>query len=142
MSDSKADISDVLKLAGEGNPIAQLLLGLHHEIGRDVERDLDASTYWYRKSAEQGNESAQYHLGTMYENDEVVPKDEAIAYQWYLQSAEQGNVYAQQRLGEKFLLGQGFISNPREGLKWLRKAVYAGSDRKTLPQQPRYPVIP
>lgn len=57
----KADwtFSDIKRMAEDGNPMAQVLLGDYYGLGTDgVEQDYKQSAYWYTKAAEQGHADA------------------------------------------------------------------------------------
>jgi TPR repeat protein len=67
------------KLAQEGNPNYQYLLGRAYEGGDvGVPQDYGEAVRWYRKSAIQGNGMAQMALGMMYFDGRRVASQEVI----------------------------------------------------------------
>lgn len=52
-------------LAEQGDPEAQLNIGLMYEMGWGLPRNLDSAASWYRKAAEQGYHFAQDSLGSL-----------------------------------------------------------------------------
>jgi hypothetical protein len=49
-------------LAAQGNPEAQMRMGMLYQFGQSVERDYAVALQWYEKSAAQGNVDAQHRL--------------------------------------------------------------------------------
>ncbi len=113
--------------AGQGDPVAQYILGSYHANGRGVPRDIMEAVKWYRLSAEQGYAPAQYRLGYCYATGRGVPWDYARAVQWYRLSAGQGYAQAQYRLGVCYALGRGVARNRAEAVQWCRKAAEQGN---------------
>lgn len=56
-----------VKLASEGNPIAQDYLGNMYFAGYGVEKDYVQALYWFKKEAEKGMPAAQKKVDYMYE---------------------------------------------------------------------------
>ena len=63
------------KAAMQGDPDAQLNLGMMYERGDGVTRNLRTAAEWYGKAADQGHVYAQYNLATMYHAGEGVEKE-------------------------------------------------------------------
>lgn len=125
------DFETTLKLAQQGNAIAQNHLGDLYQIGEEVKKDYTKAIYWYRKAAEQGLDSAQYNLGTMYEGDYFyggygVEKDYVKAVYWYRKSAEHGNANGQCALGGMYKFGWGVEKDYEKAVYWFRKAAEQG----------------
>lgn len=49
--------------AEQGDAVAQRCLGLYHQSGQGMTRNIVEATKWFRKAAAQGDADAQYHLG-------------------------------------------------------------------------------
>jgi TPR repeat protein len=108
--------------AEQGNPMAQLQLGLYYAKGGGVPVDYAQAVKWFRKAAEQNNPYAQYNLGLCCEKGQGVSKDHAEAVKWYRKAAEQNNVLAQLNLGLSYYNGQGVPKDLSEAVKWFRRA--------------------
>lgn len=130
-----AQASRILRpLAAQGDASAQYFLGLMHERGEGVTKNLQEALKWYRLAAAQGNDKAQFILGRMCLNGKGVPKDYQEALKWYRLAAAQGNDGAQYSLGWMYENGKGITRDYREAVKWFRLAAAQGNDRarKTL----------
>lgn len=101
-------------LAEQGDPEAQLNLGLMYEMGWGLPLNLDSAASWYRKAAEQGYHFAQDSLGSLLNR----AGQSAEALQWFLKAAEQGNASAQNNLGFMYSKGQGVPADPVQAYKW------------------------
>jgi TPR repeat protein len=69
-------------LAEQGNPDAQINLGMMYFRGQGVPQDYLEAVKWYRLASKQGNAFAQLDLGMMYENGQGVLQDNTQAYKW------------------------------------------------------------
>ena len=119
------------KSAEQGYAAAQAALGSCYGMGRGVPRDLATAVTWYRKAADQGYAIAEYAMGNFYATGGGVTKDVAQAIQWWQKAAAQKHTEAAAALGILFLFpspenGTNYV-NTAEGLRWLRRAVDAGS---------------
>jgi TPR repeat protein len=94
-------------LADKGDARSQYSLGVMHENGFGVDKNLQQAIAWYLKAAEQGNSDAQYNLGAMYEHGVGIPVDYVQAVRWYRPAAEQGDIDALNNLGVLYQNGQG-----------------------------------
>ncbi|MDE6408374.1 MAG: SEL1-like repeat protein, partial [Anaeroplasmataceae bacterium] len=100
------------KMAPEGNPVAQNILGYCYQqelggFGHDLEEfehDRDEALKWYRLAAEQGNADAQYNLSEYYRCGQEENKEEF--YKWLKLAAFNGNPIAQIRFGYYYLYNQ------------------------------------
>ncbi|MGB5260197.1 MAG: trypsin-like peptidase domain-containing protein [Gammaproteobacteria bacterium] len=79
-----------LPLAKQGDPNAQLNIGLMYDTGRGLAVDTDQAVYWYRQSAENGLAAAQFNLGLMYRDGQGVEQDTQLASSWLERAAAQG----------------------------------------------------
>ena len=86
-------------LAVQGNPQAQLQLGMAYSTGDGVAQEAAAALHWFRQAAEQGLADAQFNVGWHYENGSGVSRDYGEALRWYRLAANQGEAEAQGRLG-------------------------------------------
>lgn len=120
----------LLKLANEGNPMAQFRLGDLHYHGRGVAEDENMAIYWWKKSAASGNAEAMYQIAHAYlfgssAAKSVADPDREAAI-WYFQAASAGHAEAAYTLGLLFLAGKGVIEDRNEAIRWFRSAAGKG----------------
>jgi hypothetical protein len=108
--DAKPDFDSCKLKAEQGDPDAQMLLGLVFKTER-IPQDYQEDIKWYKKAAEQGVTQAQNNLGWMYEHGQGVQLNFEEAAKWYKKSADQGNTSAQYNLGTMYDKGQGVPQN-------------------------------
>lgn len=84
------------KLAKSKHPKAQTLMGLFHEKGIVVERNVSQALEYYRQAASQGLPEAQSRLGHLLL--ETAGKDSGEAIAWLEKAASQGEAEAQATL--------------------------------------------
>jgi hypothetical protein len=87
--------------AEQGDPEAQLELGLMYLHGRGVRVNYAKARMWLLKAAEQDDPDAQHELGLMYYYGRGVAVDRAEAYKWFKLAAEQPGNYAAQMYLQK-----------------------------------------
>ena len=117
------DMAALRAKAEQGDPQAQLALGLDYSSGSCVPQDYAEAVKWWRKSAEQGNARAQYCLGIAYRDGVGVPQDYAEAVMWWRKS---DFAMSKVTLGLAYRNGQGVPQDYAEALKLLRKAADEG----------------
>ncbi len=118
--------------AEQGDAEAQCDLGVCHEFGNGVEKDLVKAVEWYRRAAEQGLPRAQYNLGVCYEFGKGMWKHMPSAIEWYTKAAEQGYAEAQCNLAVCFEFGTGVtgvMKNTAKAVEWYRRAAEQGLPR-------------
>ena len=89
--DFTAAVEIFLHSSEQGDPLAQLLLGLMYDEGKGVKQDYIEAVKWYRLSAEQGNASAQSNLGLMYAEGQGVLQDYLLAHMWFYFASSNGS---------------------------------------------------
>lgn len=87
--DFKAAAEILQHLASQGDPNAQINLGMLYLQGKGVPKDEAEAASLFEQSARQGNPSAAMNLGIMFRNGQGVATDPAHAYMW-LQVAMMG----------------------------------------------------
>lgn len=112
--------AELMPLAEQGNPDAQLLLGRMYWAGQGVQKDDRQGLKWVKASATQGNADAQFFIGSYY----LLPRrDVAEGLRWLKISAEQGNQDAQLLVGKSYLAALPELPrDPVQGEMWLRLA--------------------
>lgn len=78
----KEEFQKQLKLAQEGNSVAQNDLGILYAEGEGVEPDDATAVEWFLKSAEQGNSYAACNLALHYGSGRGVKKDVTETLKW------------------------------------------------------------
>lgn len=117
---------DLLIRARQGDPEAQLQLGLRHYRGEGCPPDPVTAADWVFKAAQSDLAEAQFVLGAFHQNGEGVIRDPAQAAIWYRKAAEQGHVGAQFNLGYALETGEGVDANREEAISWYQKAAGHG----------------
>jgi len=121
---SAAPFAEQLKAAEQGNPLAQVSIGIAYVTGRGVAQDYAQAAAWFRKAAEQGNATGQCSLALAYTNGQGVARDEAEAFKWLSLAAEQGNAMGQASLGVMYELGRGVLKDLVQAHKWYSIAAF------------------
>jgi len=90
---SALSITDLTKIATEGDPLAQCELGKRFHRGVDVPKSYKEAIVWYSRSAEQGHCNAQHNLGEMNLRGQGEEKNSSKAVEWFTKAANQGYEY-------------------------------------------------
>ncbi len=123
------EYNTLLALAQKGDPAAQYRVGKSLYEGKGVERNIQSSFEWYKKSAEQGYVKAQSGLGWRYASGIGTKKDYKKAFFWYEKAAQQGYAKAQRPLGVLYEMGNGTTKDPVKAAYWYKKAADQGLAR-------------
>ena len=78
-------------LADQGEPEAQVFVGLAYANGWGVKKNLDEATAWYMKAAEKNNSSGQFLLGLHYVTHSVNKYDLRVGIKWLKRAAANGD---------------------------------------------------
>ena len=70
------------RLAEQGDPYAQSMLGAMYGGGRGVPEDHKTAATWYNRAAKQGDVASQIYLALYYALGKGVPKNYLHAYMW------------------------------------------------------------
>ena len=145
------------KLAKQGDPQGQFIMGWMYANGMGVKLDNDKAAKWFRLAAEQGhpaaplylawiqknrpkiqhiiaqlaeagNMAAQSDYGLMLQHGWGVAKNPELAVYWYHRAARRGYATAQNNLGEMYRNGDGVRQDNGEALKWYRMAAEQGHE--------------
>jgi GAF domain/PilZ domain/Sel1 repeat len=93
-----SDVDTLLKLANDGDPNAQFVLGARYATGEDVKQDYSESVRWFTLAAEQGHAIAQATLGAYYFAGRGIPQDLSQAYFWSVIAAAGGDEASKYRV--------------------------------------------
>jgi TPR repeat protein len=136
--DYAAASAEFLKLANDGNAMAQAHLGYMYYVGEGVQQDYVQAINWYRKAAVQGNRDAQYNLAVAYAFGEGTKQDYKEAATWYRRAAEQGHIIAQYSLGISYSYGEGVKQDSAEAVNWFQKSADQGYARSQVQLASKY----
>lgn len=117
-----------LKLAQQGDALAQTAIGLMYARGYGVGKDLEAALKWWTLAAVQNDPGAQFNLGLLYSQGEGVRQDYTRAVEWYLKAASRGHVQAQHNLGMHYREGLGTAKDPVRAYFWVSVAALQGDE--------------
>lgn len=110
-------------LAAQGNPNAQVGLGILYERGKGVLQDKKEAVNWYRLAAEQGLAEAQIQLGNMFNTGSGVLQNYVEAMTWYRKAAEQGSAVGQHSVSRMYYQGSGVVQDYDESIRWYLLSV-------------------
>ncbi len=115
-------LSDLQKLAEQGNTEAEWQLGARYHTGEGVPKDDAQAMHWFELAGEQGNVSAQSTLGAYYAVGRGVPQDLSKAYFWSAVALAQGDEISKPRLqGLSSQMSRQQILDARQQAEgWLR----------------------
>jgi hypothetical protein len=109
---------ELLPLAEQGVPLAQMIVAVMYSDGRGVAKDPAVGMKWYLKAAEQGLAHAQLSVGDAYFLGMGAKEDHAQAIKWYSRAAAQGWTQALFDLASMYSVGQGVGQDLVGAYKW------------------------
>lgn len=118
---------EMMKKAEDGDPEAQLSIGVAYSGGYGVKKDPKKAFKWYMRAAEQGNREGQLAVAIMYIKGEGVKKDPARYIEWCTKAAVQGLSQAQFYLALTYERGEGVKQDTKSAVEWYEKAVAQGN---------------
>ena len=118
--DGAAALAVFEPLAEQGDRNAQFMMGVLHEDGVGIAKDMAKAIAWFRRAAEAGLASAQYNLAQYYENGTGVAADPSTAVGWYRRAAAQGHGKAQNQPRPVLRRRQGCGEGSGRGLDVVR----------------------
>lgn len=130
-----ANRTQLIQQATDGEPRAQLMLGLAYQNGQyELPRDHQTAALWFGRAARAGDTYAAALLGDAYAAGDGVAKDSAAAQQWWGQAAQAGEVHAESQLGLALIAQGEAPARQDEGYRWLERASVKGdlAARKAL----------
>ena len=120
-------VSELEKLAGNGDKHAQYLMGKLWRDGPLLTPNSTNARYWFQLAAEQGHTYAQYALGKLLLSDDVEVRDPAKGLHWLETAAQSGNDYAAYRLGKEHYRGKNVEKSLTAAAKWFDRAAQDGN---------------
>ena len=113
-----------LRAAEQNLREAQYTIGLMHDTGDGLDKDLEEAAKWFAKAADQGLPEAQQYMGIYHESGlGGLAKDFNKAAEWFRKAANQGYGDAQYHLGYLYVTGDGVErSSYTEAANWFLRA--------------------
>ncbi|MBI4860971.1 MAG: SEL1-like repeat protein [Candidatus Riflebacteria bacterium] len=122
----KAALEVLNTVAENFDVIAETTMGVCHETGQGVPRDLAAAVRYYRSAALKGYSEAQNRLGECYQLGKGVPLDLSEALQWYRRAAAQNHADALNKVAMFLLLGWAGKADPPGAVALFRRSAALG----------------
>jgi TPR repeat protein len=111
----KSRFAEIIPMAEQGDPVAQLFMGAMYKQGKGVSKNSQQAVYFINKAyaqllqkAEGGDAVAQLYVGRML-TDGVeldIPQDNQQGISWITKAAQHGNLEAQHELGRMNIHGK------------------------------------
>ena len=109
---AKFVLNDLLKKAENNDVEAMLELAEAYKKGKDVERNINQSVYWYTRCAMLDNVVAQRNLGKAYFLGSGISQDYSKAIIWLTKATEKGDLESKNFLGICYRDGYGVLVDP------------------------------
>lgn len=115
-------------LAEQGDPEAQLQMGLRYAEGDGVIQNDKEAARWFAQAAKQGLAEAEYQYGLALLRGRGVVQDYKAAFDWIEKPALRGYARAQYSLGELYRYGTGTAMDKARAYLWFNLAAAQGVD--------------
>ena len=120
-------VSEMDKLAENGDMYAQYLMGKLWRDGPLLIPDSVEARYWFKRAAEQGHLVAQYSLAKLYLSDDLEVRDTRKGMNWLYTAAVNGSSYAMYRLAKECLKGELIEKDTAHAVEWFTKSAERGN---------------
>lgn len=122
------DVAKLTHAAQNGDPSAQMTLGMLYEAGHVVLQSYDTAVKWYSRVGDNLPPLLQNNLGRIFSLGlGGVPRDLARAVDYYRKAASAGASIAQDNLGYMYEMGDGVAQDYAEAAIWYEKAALQGN---------------
>jgi len=105
-------------------------LGIMHEYGQGIPKDIDKALYWYRRAAriapEDFMERPVKGVALIYDGASGRRVDHGLAVKWLRRGVEVGSRECQWRLGYRYLCGKGVRPDTDRGVAMIRASAERG----------------
>ena len=105
MEERSDAVSEMDKLAENGDMYARYLMGKLWRDGPLLIPNAANARYWFEQAAEQGHLVAQYSLAKLYLSDDMEVRNIRLGLNWLYTAAVNGSSYARYRLAKELLKG-------------------------------------
>ena len=127
MEERSDAVSEMNKLAENGDMYAQYLMGKLWRDGPLLIPDSVEARYWFKRAAEQGHLVAQYSLAKLYLPDDVEVRDIRLGMNWLYTAAVNGSSYAMHRLAKECLKGKLIEKDTEHAIEWFTRSAERGN---------------
>lgn len=127
MEERSDAVSEMDKLAENGDMYAQYLMGKLWRDGPLLIPDSAEARYWFKRAAEQGHLVAQYSLAKLYLSDDLEVRDPRKGMNWLYTAAVNGSSYAMYRLAKECLKGELIEKDTAHAVEWFTKSAERGN---------------
>ena len=129
MEERSGAVSEMDKLAENGDMYAQYLMGKLWRDGPLLIPDSVNARYWFEQAAEQEHIVAQYSLAKLHLSDDVEVRDIRQGMNWLYTAAVNGSSCAMYRLAKECLKGEHIKKNTASAMEWFTRSA---EGRKSL----------
>ena len=127
MEERSDAVSEMDKLAENGDMYAQYLMGKLWRDGPLLIPDSVEARYWFEQAAEQEHIVAQYSLAKLYLSDDVEVRDIRLGMNWLYTAAVNGIHYAMYRLAKELFKGDLIKRNSDAAVEWFARSAEGGN---------------
>ena len=127
MEERSDAVSEMDKLAENGDMYAQYLMGKLWRDGPLLIPDSVEARYWFEQAADQGLLVAQYSLAKLYLSDDVEVRDIRLGMNWLYTAAVNGSSYAMYRLAKECLKGEVIEKDTEHAIEWFAESAERGN---------------
>lgn len=127
MEERSGAVSEMDKLAENGDMYAQYLMGKLWRDGPLLIPNAVNARYWFEQAAEQEHIVAQYSLAKLYLSDDLEVRDIRTGMDWLYTAAVNGNHYAMYHLAKECLKGELIEKDTAYAVEWFTKSAERGN---------------
>ena len=127
MEERSDTVSEMDKLAENGDMHARYLMGKLWRDGPLLIPNAANAWYWFEQAAEQGHLVAQYSLAKLYLSDDVEVRDIRQGMNWLYTAAVNGSHYAMYRLAKECLKGEVIEKDTEHAIEWFIRSAERGN---------------
>ena len=127
MEERSDAVSEMGKLAENGDMYAQYLMGKLWRDGPLLIPNSANARYWFEQAAEQEHIVAQYSLAKLYLSDDVEVRDIRLGMNWLYTAAVNGSSYAMYRLAKECFKGELIEKDTEHAIEWFTRSAEQGN---------------
>ena len=127
MEERSDAVSEMDKLAENGDMYAQYLMGKLWRDGPLLIPDSVNARYWFEQAAEQGHLVAQYSLTKLYLSDDVEVRNIRLGLNWLYTAAVNGSSCAMYRVAKEGLKGEVIEKDTEHAVEGFTKSAERGN---------------
>lgn len=124
----QGELSEVLKMAEDGDVEAMVALAGLYLSGEDVEQDISKGLKYLKAAANDNNPTAQYFLAQLYLNGRYVLPDNSEGLKWLEMASINNDPDALNDLGVLYLGGNIVKEDQLKAFQYFQKAASLGND--------------